>query len=68
MKNINVNFGGKGLLSTMFIVFLILKLTGTIAWSWVWVTAPLWIPLALFICFLLFVLFIGVFAFVFGDN
>jgi len=28
----------------VFIVFLILKLTGAIGWSWWWVTAPIWIP------------------------
>jgi hypothetical protein len=26
----------------LFIVFLVLKLTGKIAWSWWWVTCPLW--------------------------
>jgi hypothetical protein len=26
----------------LFIVFLILKLTNTIDWSWWWVTCPLW--------------------------
>lgn len=26
----------------LFLTFLILKLTGSIAWSWWWVTAPLW--------------------------
>jgi hypothetical protein len=30
----------------LFLVFLVLKLTGVIAWSWLWVTAPLWIGLA----------------------
>ena len=30
----------------LFIVFLVLKLTHTIDWSWWWVTAPLWIPTA----------------------
>ena len=35
----------------LFIVFLILKLTNVIDWSWWWVTAPLWIP----ICMILFV-------------
>ena len=30
----------------LFIVFLILKLCGTITWSWWWVTAPLWIPIS----------------------
>jgi hypothetical protein len=31
----------------LFLVFLILKLTSTITWSWWWVTAPLWMPVAL---------------------
>lgn len=31
----------------LLVVFLILKLTGTIAWSWLWVLSPLWIPAAL---------------------
>lgn len=36
---------GVGLLSLMFLVFLVLKLAGIGAvaeWSWWWVTAPLW--------------------------
>ena len=27
----------------LFLVFVGLKLTGYIAWSWIWVLAPLWI-------------------------
>lgn len=42
-----VNKGGIGLCGWMFLIFLTLKLTGFIAWSWLWVTAPLWIPVAL---------------------
>ena len=34
-----ISFGG--LLALLFIT---LKLTGVIAWSWWWVLAPLWIP------------------------
>lgn len=34
--------GGIGLFGMMFILFLGLKLTGHIDWSWWWVTAPLW--------------------------
>lgn len=30
------------LLSVLFVVFLVLRLTGVIDWSWWWVTAPLW--------------------------
>lgn len=33
--------------SLLFVVFLILKLTHVIDWSWYWVAAPLWIPLAI---------------------
>lgn len=36
--------GGFGLGTVLFIVFLVLKLTGNIDWSWWWVAAPLWIP------------------------
>lgn len=38
---------GLGLEWILFIVFLILKLTDVIDWSWWWVTAPLWIPLGI---------------------
>ena len=36
--------GGFGLGTVLFLIFLVLKLTNTIDWSWWWVTAPLWIP------------------------
>lgn len=38
---------GIGLDVILFVVFLILKLTGSIDWSWWWVTSPLWIPIAI---------------------
>lgn len=31
----------------VFVVFLTLKLTSVISWSWLWVTSPLWIVTAL---------------------
>lgn len=40
----NTSSGGIGLGGALFLVFLVLKLTDTIDWSWWWVTAPLWIP------------------------
>ena len=40
---------GVSLGTILFIVFLVLKLTETIDWSWWWVTAPLWIPVAFII-------------------
>lgn len=27
----------------IFLFFLLLKLTGTIDWTWIWITSPLWI-------------------------
>lgn len=42
-----IHKNGFGLTPVLFIVFLILKLTGTITWSWWWITAPLWIPFSL---------------------
>ncbi len=41
--------GGLSLTAVLFVVFLVLKLTGNIDWSWWWVTSPLWIPLAFFV-------------------
>ena len=38
---------GIGLTGVLFVVFLVLKLTGNIDWSWWWVTSPLWIPFAI---------------------
>ena len=34
-------------LFALFLVFLILKLTGVINWSWWWVFSPMWIDLGL---------------------
>jgi hypothetical protein len=39
--------GGIGLLGILGIVFVVLKLTGHIDWSWWWVTLPFWGPFAL---------------------
>ena len=33
--------------SILTIVFVVLKLTNNISWSWWWVVSPLWIPLGL---------------------
>ena len=41
-----VSSGGIGFGGLLTILFIGLKLTGIIAWSWWWVLCPLWIPLA----------------------
>ena len=44
-KIVNYSFGGMSLPMILFILFFILKVTNVIDWSWVWVTAPLWISI-----------------------
>lgn len=42
--NNNSTAGGIGFCGLLTIVFIVLKLTKVIAWSWIWVLAPIWIP------------------------
>ena len=37
---------GPGFASLLTLLFIALKLTGVIAWPWIWVLAPLWIGFA----------------------
>lgn len=39
--------GGIGIFGVLFVVFLVLKFSKLIAWSWWWVCSPLWIPVVL---------------------
>lgn len=43
MKNKTTVNGGIGFVGLLTIVFIALKLTGVITWSWIWVLAPIWI-------------------------
>lgn len=43
----NNKSGGMSLSTVVFIVFLILKLTDNIDWSWWWVFSPIWISFLL---------------------
>jgi hypothetical protein len=52
--------GGIGFFGLLGIVFITLKLCGVIDWSWWWVTAPLWGPLAALVSFLVGVLIMAV--------
>ncbi|QZA69851.1 hypothetical protein 043JT007_65 [Bacillus phage 043JT007] len=42
----NIKIGG-GFFSALALLFIALKLTGFISWSWLWVTAPIWGPIVL---------------------
>jgi hypothetical protein len=37
----------KALIGLLSIVFIVLKLTKVITWSWLWVLSPFWVPAAL---------------------
>ena len=45
---------GMGFLSTLGLIFIILKLVDVIAWSWWWVLAPFWAMPALLLAVFLF--------------
>lgn len=47
-KNEKATSGGIGFCGALCIAFIVLKLCHVIDWSWVWVLAPLWIPVVLF--------------------
>ena len=38
---------GAGFCELLTIAFIVLRLIGVITWSWWWVFAPIWIPVAL---------------------
>jgi len=42
----NSKSGGISFIGLLTIVFITLKLAGTITWSWWWVLAPAWVPAA----------------------
>jgi hypothetical protein len=58
MSNNNTN-GGLGLTTIVFLVFLILKLTDNIDWSWWWVFSPFWIPVVLVISIFVITIFVS---------
>lgn len=53
--------GGIGFCGLLTIVFIVLKLTHYIDWSWWWVLSPFWIPLAIVLSAILIVLVLQVY-------
>lgn len=49
MAKATASANGIGLFGALTVLFVALKLTGHINWSWVWVLAPTWIPFVLFL-------------------
>jgi hypothetical protein len=59
---------GIGLTGVLFVVFLVLKLTGNINWSWWWVTSPLWIPVVFLLSVFFIILFVVILLLIFGFS
>lgn len=55
----NSSSGGIGFIGLLTIVFITLKLTHVIAWSWVWVLSPIWISLGIVAAILIVVLLVA---------
>lgn len=47
MSNVKASTQSFPLGIILFLIFMTLKLCGVIAWSWVWITAPIWAPILL---------------------
>lgn len=47
MKNKTARNGGMGFISVLTLIFIVLKLTNNISWSWIWVLSPIWISIVL---------------------
>lgn len=52
-NQIQHNASGIGFTGLLALAFIVLKLTGAITWSWIWVLSPIWISFALFIILVL---------------
>ena len=52
----STNTGGVSFLGLLTLLFIGLKLTGYITWSWVWVLSPLWIPISIALIFFIFMI------------
>ena len=48
------NNGGVGVAGILGFVFIALKLSGVIGWSWIWVLAPFWIPVVFVLVVIMF--------------
>lgn len=46
-KEITVQVG-PGFMGSLTLIFIVLKLTDVIDWSWWWVLSPLWLPVVIF--------------------
>ena len=55
----NQSSGGIGCLTTLALIFIVLKLLNVITWSWWWVLSPLWIQIIIVLIVLLIIAIIA---------
>ena len=48
-KTTSTVFRIDGLCAILFFILALLKVTGIIDWTWLWVSSPLWVPLSIII-------------------
>jgi len=58
VSNSSSRSGGVSVFGLLGVLFVALKLTGVVGWSWWWVTAPFWVPLALALVIALIIVFV----------
>lgn len=58
MSNKSTATSGLGFIEALFLVFLVLKLTGVITWSWWIITMPVYIPIIIVLAVAVFVMLV----------
>lgn len=59
---ISTGGGGVGFCGFLTLIFITLKLTNNIDWSWWWVLSPLWIPVAIVLAVAVVVILLAIIA------
>lgn len=68
MSNTTTSSGGIGFTGLLTVLFIGLKLTGYIAWSWWWVLSPIWISFSLVLLIILIAVICGLIAAVYKQS
>lgn len=61
MNNNTTHYTGIGVTGLLGVVFVVLKLIHIINWSWWWVTAPFWGPIAITIFILIVIALVAIY-------
>lgn len=58
-NNKEVKTVGLGFVDALTLLFIALKLTGQISWSWIWVLSPIWISISFLAVLAIVIIVIG---------